>query len=275
MLAMLAIRVGMIGAGRMATALARGFIEARVVAADAITASDPSSAAREAFARDVGGVNVCDDNASVVKAADVLILAVKPQSMDAVLAEIQTAIEPASLVVSIAAGVALERLAASLPSGQRIVRVMPNTPCLIGRGASCFSLGPHATRSDAANVAAMLTAVGAAFEVPESQLDAVTGLSGSGPAFVYSMIEALTDGGVSVGLPAKLAAELAARTAAGAAEMVLQTGDSPAVLRDRVTSPGGTTQAGLAVLKDQNFQDAVAAAVHAATRRSAELGRSK
>jgi pyrroline-5-carboxylate reductase len=265
----------MIGAGRMATALARGFIEARVVAADAITASDPSSAAREAFARDVGGVNVCDDNASVVKAADVLILAVKPQSMDAVLAEIQTAIEPASLVVSIAAGVTLERLAASLPSGQRIVRVMPNTPCLIGRGASCFSLGPHATRSDAANVAAMLTAVGAAFEVPESQLDAVTGLSGSGPAFVYSMIEALTDGGVSVGLPAKLAAELAARTAAGAAEMVLQTGDSPAVLRDRVTSPGGTTQAGLAVLKDQNFQDAVAAAVHAATRRSAELGRSK
>jgi pyrroline-5-carboxylate reductase len=265
----------MIGAGRMATALARGFIEARVVAADKIAASDPVAAAREAFAREVAGVKVGDENASVVKAADVLILAVKPQTMDAVLAEIQSAIAPDTLVVSIAAGITLDRLAANLPDRQRVIRVMPNTPCLIGRGASCFSLGPHATRADAETVSALLTAVGAAFEVPESQLDAVTGLSGSGPAFVYSMIEALTDGGVSAGLPAKLAAELAARTAAGAAEMVLQTGETPAVLRDRVTSPGGTTMAGLAVLKEQKFQDAVAAAVDAATRRSAELGRSK
>jgi pyrroline-5-carboxylate reductase len=150
---------------------------------------------------------------------------------------------------------------------------MPNTPCLIGRGVSCFSLGPHATREDADNVASLLSAVGSAFEVPESQLDAVTGLSGSGPAFVYSMIESLTEGGVSSGLPPSLAAELAARTAAGAAEMVLQTGETPAVLRDRVTSPGGTTQAGLAVLKDLGFQAAVVEAVAAATRRSAELGR--
>jgi pyrroline-5-carboxylate reductase len=195
--------------------------------------------------------------------------------MDAVLADIREAISPDTLVVSIAAGITLDRLSAGLPAGQRIIRVMPNTPCLIGRGASCFSLGPHATRSDAEMVSALLTAVGAAFEVPESQLDAVTGLSGSGPAFVYSMIEALTDGGVSAGLPAQLAAELAARTAAGAAEMVLQTGETPAVLRDRVTSPGGTTMAGLAVLKEQKFQDTVAAAVDAATRRSAELGRSK
>jgi pyrroline-5-carboxylate reductase len=150
---------------------------------------------------------------------------------------------------------------------------MPNTPCLIGRGVSCFSLGPHASRDDAENVASLLSAVGAAFEVPESQLDAVTGLSGSGPAFVYSMIEALTEGGIAAGLPTALAAELSARTAAGAAEMVLQTGETPAVLRERVTSPGGTTQAGLAVLKDQGFQTAVVEAVAAATRRSAELGR--
>jgi pyrroline-5-carboxylate reductase len=272
---MLAIRVGMIGAGRMATALARGFIEAGVVKADAIGASDPSDAARAAFEREVPGVKVGDENASVVKGADVVILAVKPQMMNGVLSDLRNAMPASAVVVSIAAGITLERLAAGLNAGQRIVRVMPNTPCLIGRGVSCFSLGPHATRDDAEKVSALLTAVGAAFEVPESHLDAVTGLSGSGPAFVYSMIEALTEGGVAVGLPAKLAAELAARTAAGAAEMVLQTGETPAVLRDRVTSPGGTTQAGLAVLKERQFRDSVVAAIDAATRRSAELGLSK
>jgi pyrroline-5-carboxylate reductase len=271
---MLAIQISLIGAGRMATALARGFIEFGIMNATAIRASDPMPAAREAFEREVPGVKVGDNNVSVVKGADIVLLAVKPQQMADVLAGIRDVISRDALVVSIAAGITLDRLAASLPPGERIVRVMPNTPCLIGRGASCFSLGPHASRSDAENVASLFSAVGAAFEVPESQLDAVTGLSGSGPAFVYSMIEALTEGGVAGGLPPKLAAELAARTAVGAAEMVLQTGETPAVLRDRVTSPGGTTQAGLAVLEKQRFQEAVVEAVDAATRRSAELGRS-
>jgi pyrroline-5-carboxylate reductase len=268
-----ASKIGLIGAGRMATALARGFINAGIVRADDIRASDPSATAREAFKRDVPGVHVNDENTSVVESAIVVILAVKPQQIGDVLTEVRGVMPHEALVVSIAAGITLERLAAGLPSSQRIVRVMPNTPCLIGRGVSCFSLGPHATREDADNVASLLSAVGSAFEVPESQLDAVTGLSGSGPAFVYSMIESLTEGGVSSGLPPSLAAELAARTAAGAAEMVLQTGETPAVLRDRVTSPGGTTQAGLAVLKDLGFQAAVVEAVAAATRRSAELGR--
>jgi pyrroline-5-carboxylate reductase len=272
---MLAIKVGMIGAGRMATALARGFDAAGVVPASSIAASDPSAAAQEAFSHEVAAAKVGDDNLAVVRDADVLFLAIKPQMMDGVLAGIRDSIRDDSLVVSIAAGITLSRLAAALPAGQRIVRVMPNTPCLIGRGASCFSLGPHATRSDAEYVSVLLNAVGAAFEVPESQLDAVTGLSGSGPAFVYSMIEAMTAGGVAVGLPAELAAELAARTAAGAAEMVLQTGETPAVLRDRVTSPNGTTMAGLVVLGERKFHDAVVAAIEAATRRSAELGRSK
>ncbi len=266
-------KIGLIGAGRMATALARGFIDAGIVRADAIRASDPVATAREAFEREAPGVQVSDDNKSVVERADVVILAVKPQQVGNALAEIRDAIPHEALVVSIAAGITLERLAAALPPRQRIVRVMPNTPCLIGRGVSCLSLGSHATREDAENVASLLSAVGVAFEVPETQLDAVTGLSGSGPAFVYSMIEALTEGGVSSGLPQPLAAELAARTAAGAAEMVLQTGETPAVLRDRVTSPGGTTQAGLTVLKDQGFQAAVVEAVVAATRRSGELGR--
>jgi pyrroline-5-carboxylate reductase len=266
-------KIGLIGAGRMATALARGFMGAGIVRADAIRASDPIAAAREAFQREAPGVLVSDDNKTAVERADVVVLAVKPQQISNVLAEIRDAISHDALIVSIAAGITLQRLAEGLPPRQRIVRVMPNTPCLIGRGVSCFSLGPNATRADAENVMSLLSAVGAVFEVPESQLDAVTGLSGSGPAFVYSMIEALTEGGVAAGLPPALAAELAARTAVGAAEMVLQTGETPAVLRDRVTSPGGTTQAGLAVLKVQRFQAAVADAVAAATRRSAELGR--
>jgi len=271
---MLATKIGMIGAGRMATALARGIIQAGVIDAASIRASDPIADARDAFRRDVPGVEVGDNNVSLVEDADVILLAVKPQQMADVLAGIRNSIPRNSLVVSIAAGITIDRLVASLPSGQRIIRVMPNTPCLIGRGASCFSLGSHATESDAETVSELLSAVGAVFMVPESQLDAVTGLSGSGPAFVYSMIEALAAGGVAAGLPAELAAELAARTAVGAAEMVVQTGDTPAVLRDRVTSPGGTTQAGLAVLEQRRFQDAVVGAVSAATRRSAELGRS-
>jgi len=271
---MLAIKIGLIGSGRMATALARGFVDAGLFAPTSILASDPSDAARSAFAREVRGASLCDDNATLAGAADVVLLAVKPQQMSAALAEIRDAIRPDALVISIAAGVTLERLAGGLPAGQRIVRVMPNTPCLIGRGSSGYSLGSRATAADGDLVQQLLSAVGAAFEVTETMLDAVTGLSGSGPAFVYSMIEALTDGGKAVGLPPELAAELAVRTVSGAAEMVLHTSEKPAVLRDQVTSPNGTTQAGLTVLAERGFKEAVVAAVTAATLRSAELGRS-
>jgi len=270
--AMLATKIGLIGAGRMATALARGFVQASLLAPEAIRASDPNQAARDAFARQVPGAEVLTENAAVAAWADVVLLAVKPQQMSAALAEIRGVLAPGSLVVSIAAGVPLERLAAGLPSGQRIIRVMPNTPCLIGQGASAFSRGEHAMADDGRLVAELLGAVGFAVEVPESMLDAVTGLSGSGPAFVYSMIEALAQGGARAGLPAELAAELAARTVAGAAQMVLQTGDTPAVLRERVTSPGGTTLAGLAMLEERGFGEAVMSAVTAATDRSKELG---
>jgi pyrroline-5-carboxylate reductase len=271
---MLAFRIGFIGAGRMATALARGFVASKIVAPESIVAADPSAEAAAAFLREVPGATMCGDNALAARGADVLLLAVKPQQMAAALAEVRGAIPADALIVSIAAGVTLDRLASGLPVSQRIVRVMPNTPCLIGRGASAYSLGPHATAADGEVVATLLASVGAACEVPESLLDAITGLSGSGPAFVYSMIEALADGGAAVGLPRTLASELAARTVAGAAEMVLQTGETPAALRDRVTSPGGTTQAGLAVLTRRDFRGAVMEAVSAATQRSAELGRS-
>jgi pyrroline-5-carboxylate reductase len=257
----------------MATALAHGFVNAKLISPESLFASDPVATAREAFARQLPGAQVASDNEWVVENADVIWLAVKPQRMTEALAEIRAALKPTSLVVSIAAGVTIARIAGGLPAGQRIVRVMPNTPCLIGRGASAYSLGTHANEQDGQLVAKLLSAVGAAFEVPEAQLDAVTGLSGSGPAFVYTMIEAMTDGGIAAGLPSRLAAELAARTVAGAAEMVLQSEETPAVLRDRVTSPGGTTLAGLAVLDEYKFAEAVVASVVAAARRSEELGR--
>lgn len=261
------------GAGRMATALARGLVGAKIVPAGSIVASDPSVEARHAFEHEVPACEVASDNVTNVGKTDVIFLAVKPQTMDQALASLSESIQPNALVISIAAGVTLARIAAALPTRQRIVRVMPNTPCLIGKGASGYSLGEHATADDGKLVAKLLSAVGAAFEVDETMLDAVTGLSGSGPAFVYSMIEALTEGGTAAGLPADLAAELAVRTAAGAAAMVLETGDTPAVLRERVTSPGGTTLAGLGVLAERRFKEAVVEAVQAAARRSAELGR--
>jgi pyrroline-5-carboxylate reductase len=271
---MLSIKIGLMGAGRMATALARGLVRADMVPAAAVVACDPSDDARKAFAQEVPGTTVEAGNAAEVARADVVILAVKPQTMNDALASIREAIGSHSLVVSIAAGVTLARLESALPPGQRVVRVMPNTPCLIGLGASGFALGTRATKDDAKLVASLLSAVGVAFEVPEKLLDAVTGLSGSGPAFVYSMIEALAAGGVAEGMSPELAGELAARTVAGAAEMVLQTGETPAVLRDRVTSPGGTTLAGLGVLRDRGFGELVSEAVKAATRRSVELGQS-
>jgi pyrroline-5-carboxylate reductase len=266
-------QIGFVGAGRMATALAQGLVRAELVGPQSILASDPSDAARSAFSRAVPGARVSQDNRPVVSAADVVFLAVKPQKMTEALTDIHGALSPKALVVSIAAGVTVGRLAAGLPPRQKVVRVMPNTPALIGMGASAYSLGDYATAADGALAAKLLSAVGAAFEVPETMLDAVTGLSGSGPAFVYSMIEALTRGGTAAGLPAELAAELAVRTVAGAAQMVLATGDTPAALRDRVTSPGGTTLAGLAVLQQRGFDEAVVAAVSAAANRSAELGR--
>ena len=178
----------------MATALAQGLVRADMLAPSSILASDPSDASRNAFAHDVPGSSVLENNRPVVSQADVVLLAVKPQKMSEVLADIRDAIRADALVVSIAAGVTLNRLSAGLPPRQRIVRVMPNTPALIGQGASAYSLGEFASPADGDLVARLLSAVGVAFKVPETLLDAVTGLSGSGPAFVYSMIEALAAG---------------------------------------------------------------------------------
>ena len=257
----------------MATALAQGFLAQGLTTKDSIVAGEPYAAAADDFARRTG-CHTTKDNTEVVAGADVLFLAVKPQQVPDVLAGLKGRWRAEQLVISIAAGVRLSTLADLVGAGPRLVRVMPNTPCLVGKSASAYALGATASPADAELVAKLMGAVGRAWQVPESQLDAVTGLSGSGPAFVYVMIEALSDGGVRMGLPRELATALAAQTVLGAAEMVLETGDHPGVLKDQVTSPGGTTIAGLAALESGGLRSALISAVEAATRRSQELGRS-
>lgn len=256
----------------MATALAQGLRRAGLASPETLLASDPMPEALERFASITGG-RTTTDNRQVVGQQDVVFLAVKPQQVGAALDEMRAEVGPKKLVVSIAAGVRLATLAQGLGNAAvPLVRVMPNTPCLVGQGASAYCLGSHATEQHGRLVKQMLEAVGIAFQVEEKLLDAVTGLSGSGPAFVYVMIEALSDGGVRMGLPRNVATALAAQTVRGAAEMVLRTGDHPGVLKDRVTSPGGTTIAGLQALEIGGLRAALMAAVEAATRRSSELG---
>lgn len=263
-------RWGFLGAGKMATALVRGMIAAGAAAPSSIRAGDPLASARSALAESCGIV-VCDSNHDVLECSDVIVLAVKPQNMDELLAELQPDIRPDHLVISIAAGVTLDRIASFLGPDCRLARVMPNTPALIGAGASGFCLGPNTTIEDERTVRSCLDSVGRAVRVPESMLDGVTGLSGSGPAFVYLMIEALSDGGVRIGLPRDIATLLAAQTVAGAARMVLETGLHPGQLKDQVTSPGGTTIAGLHALERGGLRAALMDAVEAATLRSREL----
>ncbi|MEO8498275.1 MAG: pyrroline-5-carboxylate reductase, partial [Planctomycetota bacterium] len=244
---------------------------ADLVPATSVMAFDPVAQAASQFAELVPGSRIAASNLAVVKAADVVILAVKPQCIADVMIELVKAKTNRPLFVSIIAGTPLETLCTGLKS-KRVVRVMPNTPCLVGAGAAGYSLGPGASVADGELVGRLLGAVGIAFAVPESQLDAVTGLSGSGPAYVYTMIEALSDGGVRAGLPRATATALAAQTVFGAAQMVLSSGEHPGVLKDRVTSPGGTTIAGLQVLERQGLRSALIDAVEAATNRSRELG---
>jgi len=265
--------LGFIGSGRMATALGRGCVSSGLFVGEQVLAADPYEAARQRFAKQVPGARLMDDNEKLLAEAEIVVLAVKPQVMPAVLANLASHATGEHLFVSIAAGITLTKLADWLPAG-KLVRVMPNTPCLIGLGASGYSLGRNATATEAQLVQKILDSVGNATQVDESMLDAVTGLSGSGPAFIYTVIEALAAGGTEMGLPPKFALRLATQTARGAAEMLFRTGSTPAELRDQVTSPGGTTLAGLEMLAKLDGADALRAAVVAATQRSAELGKS-
>ena len=200
-----------------------------------------------------------------------IVLAVKPQGMATVLAELKPLVTPDHLIISIAAGISLATMADGLGPGRRLARVMSNTPALVGAGASAYCLGSEARPEDETLVRTFMEAVGTAYPIPETLMDAVTGLSGSGPAFVYAIIEALSDGGVKVGLPREIATALAAQTVVGAARMVLETGQHPGFLKDQVASPGGTTIAGLHALERGALRATLMDAVEAAARRSAEL----
>lgn len=267
------MRFGFVGAGRMATALAKGFVSAGLAQPNDVVASDAVPAACQEFARAIGGRTMASNRQTAAN-CDVLFLAVKPQQMGEVLADLKSHVSSSHLVISIAAGIPLNTISHGLGRGPRLVRVMPNTPCLVGSGASAYCLGDGATAADGELVARLLSAVGKAVQTPEKLLDAVTGLSGSGPAFVYVMIEALSDGGVNMGLARDVATTLAAQTVLGAAQMVLTTGQHPGVLKDQVASPGGTTIAGLQALEEHGLRAALIAAVEAATERSLELGKS-
>jgi pyrroline-5-carboxylate reductase len=258
------VSIGFLGAGKMATALARGVINAGVVSAGDVIASDPIGAARETFAQ-ATGARVTERNSEVVAASDVVVIAVKPDQVVGLLEELSADWNTGRhLVVSIAAGVTLARMEAAGPAGLRVIRVMPNTPALVGASASAFAVGSSATRADAQTVQQFLGSVGIALEVKEKLLDAVTGVSGSGPAYGFLMIEALADGGVAAGLPRDIAQRLAAQTLLGAAKMVLETGQHPGALKDAVCSPGGTTIEAIHALEKGGVRAALIGAVRVA-----------
>jgi len=265
--------IGFIGAGKMAEALARGVIGAGVAKKQNILAGDPSQERRRVFADQIGA-RVLADGTELARCAEVIVLSVKPQVLPAVIGEIAASVTPDHLIVSIAPGIKLAWLQEKLGTG-RLARVMPNTPALVGEGAAAFCRGPEATEDDAALVEQMLSAVGVCVEVGEDMMDAVTGLSGSGPAYIYTVIEALCEGGVKMGLEREVALRLAGQTVLGAAKMVLETGKEPGELRDQVTTPGGTTIEGLKVLDEAGAQKIFMDAVEAATRKSKLLGEKK
>jgi pyrroline-5-carboxylate reductase len=255
----------------MATALARGFIRAGLVTTSEVIASDPSEAARALFAKEVGAKTTAS-NPEVAKFADVLVLAVKPDHVAGVLADVREHFTARHCLISIAAGVPLAKIEAGLEPGARLIRVMPNTPALVGASATAFAPGKSALPGDSELAQKLFSAVGLTFQVKEALLDAVTGLSGSGPAYAYLFIEGLSDGGVAAGLPREVATRLAAQTLLGSAKMVLETGLHPGVLKDMVTSPGGTTIEGIHELEKGKVRGTLISAVRAAADKSKKLG---
>jgi len=262
--------LAVIGAGAMGSALMRGLLQRGAMRSEQIVATDVEETRLQA-AKQLG-VQTTTDNKTAVQQSDIVLLCVKPQVMDEVLTDIAPAVNPQRhCVISIAAGVPIARLEAKLPEGTRVVRVMPNTPAQVLEGATAIALGTHATETHQQIAHAIFRAVGLVVDVPEKLMDAVTALSGSGPAYAFVFMEALADAGVNLGLPREVALKLAAQTLLGAAKMLLETGKHPGELKDMVTSPGGTTIAALAVLEQQAFRGALIAAVAAAYQRAKEL----
>ena len=267
----MAKRIGFIGAGNMAEALMKGIISTNVYSPGEIIASEVYEPRRRYIA-DKLGIDVREDNAAVAKEAKFIVLAVKPQQVKEVLEGMKGHLTGDHLMMSIAAGTTTAFLESNVPAC-RFVRVMPNQPCMVLASASAFSRGSRATDADCALAEGVLNAVGISYEVKEDLLDAVTGLSGSGPAYAYMVIDALAEGGVRMGLPADISVRLAAQTLLGAARTILETGETPERMKEIVCSPGGTTIEGLKVLDERGLRPALIDAVEAATKRSKELGK--
>ncbi len=263
------MKLAFLGAGKMATAIAAGVVNEGVLPAGDLAACDVNPAAREAFT-DKTGVLCGDFDPALFRDCEVLLLAVKPQAAEAAAAAVPP-LRPDQLVVSIAAGIPLSRLGQWFGT-DRIIRTMPNTPLMVGKGATVFSRGAGATKADAAFARSVFGALGCVFELPEEQMDAVTALSGSGPAYVFEMIQALVDAAAEAGLAADLALGLTVQTVAGAAEMLSRNLGTPDELRVAVTSHGGTTAAGLAVMGEWRFREMIRRTILAARDRSVELG---
>jgi pyrroline-5-carboxylate reductase len=265
-------RIGFLGGGNMSGALIAGLLGSKVVEPSQIRASDARKERLDELTRD-HGIETCATNAELVRWATVVVLAVKPQVVAAVLGECGSLFGAAHLLVSIAAGAPIRALEAGLAAGTRVVRAMPNTAALARAGATALAAGTLATAADQAVAKSLFDAVGRTVVLDEHHLDAVTGLSGSGPGYVMLFIEALADGGVKMGLPRDVAQMLAAQTVYGSAKLLIDTQEHPARLRDMVTSPGGTTISGLKALESGAVRATVMEAVEAATRRSTELGK--
>jgi pyrroline-5-carboxylate reductase len=262
--------VSFVGVGNMAEALIRGLVHSGTVEASQILGSEPREERREELQTKYG-IRTTASNVTAVESADIVVLAVKPQVLPKVLDEIQGRVHPGALVISIAAGIPTAVIEAKLPQA-RVVRSMPNTPALVGAGATAVAAGAHATPDDLATAKRLFASVGVAVALDEIQLDAVTGLSGSGPAYIFLIIEALSDAGVKVGLSRHTAQLLAAHTVLGSAKLLIETGEHPGRLKDMVTSPGGTAIAGLHTLEAGGLRTTLMDAVETATKRSCELG---
>jgi pyrroline-5-carboxylate reductase len=264
--------IGFLGAGNMAEALIRGLVRGGHVVPERVHASGPRPERMAQLAGEFG-VTTTPDNRELARASQILVLAVKPQILDRVLLEVSGAIHAGALIISIAAGVSTAAIERRLPPEARVIRAMPNTPALVGAGATAVAAGAHADARDVDLARFVFDAVGITVVLDESQLDAVTGLSGSGPAYIFLILEALADAGVKVGLSRRTAQKLAAQTVMGAAKMLLDTDGHPGQLKDMVTSPGGTAIAGLHTLEQGGMRTTLINAVEAATLRSRELGR--
>jgi pyrroline-5-carboxylate reductase len=265
-------RLGFVGSGNMAEALMRGVVEKGLWPKEQVIASDASLDRLSAIGRKLG-IKTAADNREAVTSSDMVIIAVKPAQVPEVLSEVADVVTADTLVISIAAGVTLATIQSLLKKKIPVIRVMPNAPAMALAGMSCLSAGSNAGPDHIAEAMKLFSGVGEALVVPEAHLDAVTALSGSGPAYVFLVIEALSDAGVRAGLPRKTAEKLSAQTVFGAAKMVIETGKHPGELKDMVASPAGTTIEGLAVLEENGVRGAFIEAVDAAYRRARELGK--